>query len=109
MIILDISENKIERLIKELGELGHLEQLFVSRNKLSKFPVLEKCCKLKDLDISFNQLSELDENFFAHLMMLVNFNLRDNQLKELPKTIEQLQSLERLDLTNNNLTRSVRL
>ena len=101
--LLDLSENKVEELIKEVGYLENLEQLFISRNRVKKLPLLEKCCKLKDLDASFNQLVELDEKFFENLLLLVNFNLRDNQLKELPTTIYQLQSLERLDLTNNNL------
>ena len=56
------------------------------------------------MDASFNVIEEFDEKFFDSLIELVNLNLRDNQLKMLPKAIENLKMLERLDLTNNNLT-----
>lgn len=36
-------------------------------------------------------------------MSLINLNLRDNRIKVLPSTVRHLQSLERLDLTNNDL------
>lgn len=35
---------------------------------------------------------------------LVNLNLRDNQLTTIPKSIQVLQTLERLDVSNNNLS-----
>ena len=52
--IIDLSENQIQELPVEIGELMHLEQLFCRQNKLKKLPKLAKCCKLKDWDLSFN-------------------------------------------------------
>ncbi len=102
--IIDISENQIEELPKQIGELVHIEQLYARQNKLKNLPYLEKCCKLKDWDVSFNKIKEIDDNCFDNLVSLVNFNLRDNQIDNLPKTIMKLQLLERLDLSNNNLS-----
>ncbi len=59
----------------------------------------------KDWDMSFNQLNEIDEKSFDNLVSLVNLNLRDNQLVTIPSTIKVLQNIERLDLSNNNLSR----
>ena len=50
-------------------------------------------------------ISEIDDDSFTHLASLVNFNLRDNQIATLPKTIKVLQTLERLDLSNNSLSK----
>ena len=104
MKIIDLCENQIDELPSEIGELAHIEQLYVRQNRITSLPNLKKCCKLKDLDVSFNKITEIDENCFDNLVSLVNFNLRDNQLKNLPKTVKNLQVLERLDLSNNNLS-----
>jgi Leucine-rich repeat (LRR) protein len=45
--ILDVSENQIERVSKEISNMGNIEQLYMKHNKLKKLPVLEKCFKLK--------------------------------------------------------------
>jgi Leucine-rich repeat (LRR) protein len=45
--VIDVSENQIQELPHEIGDLMHLEQLFCRQNKLKKLPKLEKCCKLK--------------------------------------------------------------
>jgi Leucine-rich repeat (LRR) protein len=47
MKIFDLSENQIEHLPKELGELENLEQLFLRQNKLKDLPYLSKSLKLK--------------------------------------------------------------
>ena len=58
---------------------------------------------IKDWDISFNKIVKIEENSFDNLSYLTNFNLRDNCLEVLPKSIKNLHALERLDVTNNNL------
>jgi Leucine-rich repeat (LRR) protein len=54
--------------------------------------------------MSFNQINEIDEKTFDNLVSLVNLNLRDNQIATIPSTIKKLQNIERLDLSNNNLS-----
>jgi Leucine-rich repeat (LRR) protein len=54
--------------------------------------------------MSFNAISGIEENSFDNLPWLVNFNIRDNQLDNLPASVAKLNSLQRLDLVNNNLT-----
>jgi Leucine-rich repeat (LRR) protein len=54
--------------------------------------------------MSFNQINEIDEKTFDNFVSLVNLNLRDNQIATIPRTIKILQNIERLDLSNNNLS-----
>jgi len=56
--IIDISENQIQELPREIGDLMHLEQLFCRQNKLKKLPKLEKCCKLK-VNIFLSNINEM--------------------------------------------------
>ena len=43
----------------------------------------------------------------GHLTGVSILDLRDNQMDDLPDQITLLQGLERLDITNNNLSTSV--
>jgi Leucine-rich repeat (LRR) protein len=45
--MIDLSENQLESLPKEIGDLENLEQFFGRHNKLKNLPYLEKCHKLK--------------------------------------------------------------
>lgn len=84
--------------------MSNLEQFYARQNKIKTFPTFYKCSKLKDLDISFNQIKEIDERTFENLTSIVNFNMRDNKLVSLPKSVKELQNVERLDLSNNDLS-----
>jgi internalin A len=52
---------------------------------------------LADLDLSYNQLTELPESI-KQLTNLTSFDLNNNQLTELPKAISYLVDLKYLDL-----------
>lgn len=54
--------------------------------------------------MSFNQLTEIDEKIFDNLVSIVNLNIRDNKLTNLPKAVQVLQNIERFDLSNNDLS-----
>ena len=56
--------------------------------------------QLKELDLSFNQLTTLPEAI-GSLQHLTTVNLRNNQLTRLPETIHRLQQLTTLDLEAN--------
>ena len=104
MKIIDLSENQIEILPSEINDLSNLEQFYARQNKIKIFPTFYKCCKLKDLDLSFNLIKEIDERTFENLTSIVNFNIRDNKLASLSKAVKELQNIERLDLSNNDLS-----
>ena len=89
----------------EIGNLFNLEQLYLRKNKIREFPSFEKCCLLKEIDLSINQIKVIESDKLKGLTALVYLNLKDNQIETLPKEIGYLKNLERIDLTNNNLTR----
>lgn len=58
----------------------------------------------KDLDLSFNQIKIIEDISFNSLVSLVNFYIRDNKISNLSHTIKNLKNLERIDLSNNDLS-----
>lgn len=49
-------------------------------------------------------MQELEPEQLVYLTTLSVLDLRDNQLDNLPDQITLLQALERLDITNNNIS-----
>ena len=66
--IIDLSENQIQELPAEIGDLAHLEQLFCRQNKLKKFPKLTKCCKLK---VKILALLTFIENYIIKTILIL--------------------------------------
>lgn len=115
---------------EELGEhhlkrFGHLEELDISglhlgilptwliagfsrllrlearRNKFDNITnILDRLPVLEDLDLSYNYLNALPEDFASRLPRLVRLNLGYNYLEQLPEGFEQLP-LKALDLSCN--------
>ena len=52
-----------------------------------------------------NQIEKLGAEHLKHLNSILVLDLRDNKLKSVPDEITLLQSLERLDLSNNDISR----
>ncbi|XP_031129933.1 serine/threonine-protein kinase 11-interacting protein-like isoform X1 [Ipomoea triloba] len=85
---------------ESLQLLPAVETLDLSRNKFSRVDNLRKCTRLKHLDIGFNHLrtvAAFSSEVSSHIVKLV---LRNNALTTL-RGIENLKSLEGLDLSNN--------
>ena len=121
-----LSDNEIEEIPEELGDLLFLEELDLRQNDFREVPEsIEKCKQITSLDISNNTLGELPESItklealqnwvandialaeippdigkLSHLMVL---ELRDNCIKFLPESFSFLSSLQRLDLGGNEL------
>lgn len=87
---------------ESLQLLPVVETLDLSRNKFTKVDNLRKCTKLKHLDLGFNQLRTIVSlnEVYRQIVKLV---LRNNALTTL-RGIENLQSLEGLDLSYNILS-----
>ena len=84
-------------------ELHHLEQLFMQHNELERLPKLSQ--HLKEVMLGYNSLREITpEDIEAMACQLKVLDLRDNKIDTLPDEIVSLQSLERLDVCNNNLS-----
>ncbi|KAL2728667.1 leucine-rich repeat protein 1 [Vespula squamosa] len=108
--VLDLSNNQITSLPKDLGSLPHLQQLILSQNQLGK-AAISKWTWLDQnnirntlclLDLSSNFLTEIPEKI-GKLDALVNLKLSCNSLIYLPQSMGNLTSLKYLDLSQNSL------
>ncbi|KZC13767.1 PREDICTED: leucine-rich repeat protein 1 [Dufourea novaeangliae] len=106
--ILNLSNNHISSVPKELGLLKHLQELNLSQNRLNKStkwmwldqPGIKYNLKL--LDISNNLLTIIPQEI-GKLRALVNFKASKNILSHLPQSLGSLPQLKYLDVSKNNL------
>lgn len=100
--IINLSDNKIEHFPENAnGQIGDLEQLELSFNKLVNIPdSIYNFSKLTHLKLRGNKLESLSENIIK-LECLRILTLDRNRLKELPNGIRELKKLEFLDLSHN--------
>ncbi|XP_048457834.1 leucine-rich repeat-containing protein 40 isoform X2 [Rhincodon typus] len=102
--LLDASHNELEGVPSELANMVSLQQLYLRHNKLHHLPQLPSCKYLKELHVGNNQIEYLGSEHLKNLSAVTVLELRDNKLKSLPDEILMLQDLERLDLTNNDIS-----
>ncbi|CAF0760392.1 unnamed protein product [Brachionus calyciflorus] len=79
--ILDLSHNSLKTCENFLQNLPKLKRLNLSFNKLEKIPDLCKSveiCQLEYLDISYNNIENLDAENLSKLASLKNINLSNN-------------------------------
>lgn len=110
LTVLDLSENSISVIPKEIGNIA-LREVNFSKNILGEN---EKNCNwnwleggniqnsLNMLDLSSNAMNNFPYNIIK-LKQLVNLNISSNQIKRLPFAVRKLTSLRILDLSNNQL------
>uniref|UniRef100_A0A8D2D6V4 Leucine-rich repeat protein SHOC-2 n=1 Tax=Sciurus vulgaris TaxID=55149 RepID=A0A8D2D6V4_SCIVU len=101
---LDCNSNLLETIPPELAGMESLELLYLRRNKLRFLPEFPSCRLLKELHVGENQIEMLGAEHLKHLNSILVLDLRDNKLKSVPDEITLLQSLERLDLSNNDIS-----
>lgn len=101
--VLDLSENKISEYPECAAGLENLSTLNLSFNCLQTMPSMEKCKSLAHVNLSNNELTEL--NFLCHsdLVRLADVELARNKIEMIPKAIKTLLALKKLDLTDNLL------
>nr|XP_024648707.1 leucine-rich repeat-containing protein 40-like [Macaca nemestrina] len=101
---LNCNSNLLETIPPELAGMESLELLYLWRNKLRFLPEFPSCSLLKELHVGENQIEMLEAEHLKHLNSILVLDLRDNKLKSVPDEIALLQSLERLDLSNNDIS-----
>nr|GEX65933.1 plant intracellular Ras-group-related LRR protein 3 [Tanacetum cinerariifolium] len=91
---LDVSSNLLETLPDSIGLLTTLKILNASSNKLNSLPESIAFCKaLVELHASFNNLTFLPTNFGYGLVNLKILIIGLNEIRFLPTTISELESL----------------
>ena len=100
---LDLSYNEITYFDKKV-QLKKLEKLNLSNNKLKELTKDIGLLKnLKSLNLSNNVLESLP-NSIVNLSNLTELNLKNNRLTKLPTLIFKLKKLQVLNLENNNFS-----
>ena len=103
--ILDLGQNCLrEEGLERIGEFVELSQLRLRCNRLKGLPKgLSNCKKLKILDISNNFFQKFPDCLLELGSSLVEIDASYNYIAEIPSEINQLTSLERLNLSSNLL------
>ncbi|CAO2600540.1 Leucine-rich repeat-containing protein 40 [Lemmus lemmus] len=101
---LDCDSNLLEAVPPDVGSMESLELLYLRRNKLRVLPEFPSSRQLKELHLGENQIEMLGAEHLQHLQAILVLDLRGNKLRSVPEEMSLLQSLERLDLSNNNIS-----
>ncbi|XP_036046569.1 leucine-rich repeat-containing protein 40 isoform X3 [Onychomys torridus] len=101
---LDCDSNLLETVPPDVGSMESLELLYLRRNKLRVLPEFPSSRQLKELYLSENQIEMLGAEHLQHLQAILVLDLRGNKLQSVPEEMALLQSLERLDLSNNDIS-----
>ncbi|KAL6644556.1 hypothetical protein ACP70R_016164 [Stipagrostis hirtigluma subsp. patula] len=97
--------NRLKALPEAVGKLVSLEILSVRYNSIRGLPTtMASLTKLKEVDASFNELESIPENFcFATSLVKLNVGNNFADLQSLPRSIGNLEMLEELDISNNQI------
>ena len=100
--VLNAGDCAIERIPESIGELSSLHDLHMPRNNLSRLPgALPPTLTL--LNLSGNNIEEIESHQIEHLVHLKELRLTGNKLKGIPGTIGRLARLTSLHLDDNLL------
>lgn len=97
---LDLADNSINTIDKDLWCLKNLQELYLSFNKISEIKNLESLTFLKKLDIGNNEIKEI--SWLDTLVNLTDLHLWYNQITS-TKWLEKLVNLTSLQLQSNKL------
>lgn len=100
--ILDLSNNKLSSLPKDINRLGKLKIAFFSNNLFTELPSVFKACEnLYMLGFKANKIETFDEDILPlGISWLI---LTDNKIRVLPKSIGKLHQLQKCALAGNKI------
>lgn len=101
---LNVSNNKLSALPKELAVLKKLKSLNLTANAFTSFPTLVlSMSSLEDLEVSFNAIGAIPKEI-SKLTKLKRFSASKCGLKALPAELKANAALEILDFSYNSFT-----
>lgn len=122
--VLNLSQNSLKNIPIHVQNLEKLKALILNNNEISMIENLDSLSKLNTLVLSHNQICELDGldaltslsklsvahneiTSFPRLQTLKNLKelrLNDNKICNIPEWVQDLSSLEILDIGNNSIS-----
>jgi internalin A len=101
---LDLSGLGLWQIPLEVFQLGNLQTLILSNNKISTIQEsIEQLVNLQTLILSNNGIIQLPK-LIGELRNLQSFSLRHNQISLMPQSIGLLTNLQDLDFSNNQIS-----
>jgi hypothetical protein len=99
-----LQDNKLVRLLPDIGRVRSIRTLILNDNKLTELPQsIDSLVNLEVLEVGYNFLTDLTPGI-GNCIMLKRLVLKGNKLKALPNEIGQLKSLEYFDCFANFIT-----
>lgn len=102
-----ISSQKRREEMKELvSQISNMGKIDLCQREMVSIPsqfMQFKFDQVVHLDLSDNFLKQLPAQMFSNLENLQNFNIRNNELMEIPDSIQRSKNLQYLNLSQNPL------
>lgn len=100
---LNCQNNKIKKISDGIGKLTQIQYLYLRHNQIIEIPSCFTHMKaLKRLDMSHNKITRISSSL-SYLTQLTNVDLSHNTIKTIPKNINKLVNVIRIDLSNNSI------
>ncbi|KAI3841339.1 hypothetical protein MKW98_007820 [Papaver atlanticum] len=104
LVILDIHSNQLKSLPNSMGCLSKLKTLNISGNMIESLPKsIENCRSLEDINANFNKLTKLPDTIGFELVNLKKLSVNSNKIALLPYSLSSMTTLRILDARLNCL------
>ena len=101
--IIEINLIYYPKIPNSIGNLTHLETLYLSCNNFNELPIeFMNLTNIKTLDLSWNEFKEIPDEI-NNLHSLEEFNISNNFLTEVPGWISTLENLIYLNICGNEI------
>lgn len=101
--ITEVNLTYYPKIPNSIGNLTHLETLYLSCNNFNKLPVeFMNLINIRTLDLSWNEFKEIPDEI-NKLSSLEEFNMSNNYLTEVPCWISTLENLNYLNISGNEI------